>query len=212
MRGMGEIRAVLFDYGLVLSGPPRAEAWEAMKGLLGTDEERFHAAYWAHRHAYDRGELCGSAYWDAVAGNLGRSLTEAQRDALKEADTELWTVPNKAMIAWAGALQDAGVRTGILSNIGDAMEEGVLARCAWLQRFDHLTFSHRLLLAKPEAAIYAQAAKGLETVPEHILFVDDREDNIAAARAAGMVGVQYVSHEAFVGEMTRLGLGGLLRP
>jgi FMN phosphatase YigB (HAD superfamily) len=41
--------------------------------------------------------------------------------------------------------------------------------------------------------------------------VDDREENIVAARAAGMVAVQYLGHAGFVEEMERIGLGWLLR-
>ena len=63
----------------------------------------------------------------------------------------------------------------------------ILARCGWLSNFAHHTFSHRLGIAKPEAAIYAHAAQGLATAPEHVLFIDDREDNIQAARQAGLI-------------------------
>lgn len=191
------IHAVLFDYGLVLTGPPHAPAWERMKQLLTSDESAFHAAYWRPRHDYDRGALQGEAYWRTVAAELGRDLTGPQLATLIQADTELWTQPNEAMIRWAAALQAAGVRTGILSNLGDAMEVGVRAHCPWLEQFDHLTFSHALGIAKPDPAIYRHAAEGLGTRPEHILFIDDRDDNIAAARAAGMQAIQYTNHEAF---------------
>jgi len=42
------------------------------------------------------------------------------------------------------------------------------------------------------------------------LFVDDREENILAARAVGMVAVQYLGHSGFVEEMQRIGLSDLL--
>jgi putative hydrolase of the HAD superfamily len=38
---MATIKAVLFDYGRVLSGPPDPAAREEMKQILGVDEERF---------------------------------------------------------------------------------------------------------------------------------------------------------------------------
>ena len=44
--------------------------------------------------------------------------------SLNESDIALWTQPNHEMISWAAALQRAGYKTGILSNIGDAMEAG----------------------------------------------------------------------------------------
>jgi putative hydrolase of the HAD superfamily len=191
------IRAVLFDYGMVLSGPPDPAAWLEMKRILDVDGIPFDELYWKHRDDYDRGILTGVAYWEHVARDLGRELSAAQLDELLAADTRLWSQPNDPMIEWAASLQRAGIKTGILSNLGDAMEAGILARFPWLAEFTHRTFSHRLGMAKPDAAIYRRAADGLETPVAEILFVDDREENIAAAKAAGMQGIRYVSHEQF---------------
>ncbi len=204
------VRAVLFDYGLVLSGPPSAAAWSRMKLEVHAEEQPFSEAYWRWRHAYDRGDLTGDGYWDRVAADLGRSLNAAQRNTLKQADTDLWTEPNEPMIAWAAELKRAGILTGILSNIGDAMEEGVRSRCEWLGGFDHHTFSHRLRLAKPDLEIYRHAAKGLGVAPAEILFVDDRADNVRAAQAAGMQAIQYIDHELFRAALQAQGLADLL--
>ena len=204
------IRGVLFDYGLVLSGPPRKPAWEQLKSLLSPSgkilaEDTLHAAYWRPRHDYDRGALNGTTYWAAVAAALGQSSALPQRlTALQEADVDMWTEPNHEMIAWAAALQARGLRTAILSNLGDDMERGVRERCAWLGGFDHLTFSHALGTAKPDPAIYRHAAKGMGLPAGEILFVDDREDNIAAAHAFGMQAVRYTDHDEFVAELKRL--------
>lgn len=178
---------------------------------LRSTEEPFHAAYWRWRHDYDCGALNGERYWQKVAAELGsETLSPATLDALIEADTDLWTQPNPPMIAWAAALQAAGVRTGILSNLGDAMEFGVLDRCPWMHRFDHLTFSHRLRTAKPEAAIYRHAAAGLGVDPAQVLFIDDREENIEGARRAGMQVIRYTDHESFEQAMHAAALDYLL--
>jgi putative hydrolase of the HAD superfamily len=204
------IRAVLFDFGQVLSGPPDPAVWVRLHTILHADEPSFCAAYWAHRHDYDRGTLNAVTYWQAVARDLGQTLTTDQQQQLIAADVALWTQPNQAMIDFATGLQRRGIRTGILSNIGDAMEAGILAHFPFLQQFDHHTFSHRLKIAKPEAAIYAYAAAGLGTAPAKILFLDDREENILAARAAGMIAIRYSSHAAFLKELRALGLDDLL--
>jgi putative hydrolase of the HAD superfamily len=207
---MRPITAVLFDYGLVLTGPPDPAAWARMKLLLHAEESPFHAAYWAHRHAYDRGDLTGRAYWAHVAADLHRNPTPAGLDALIAADTALWTQPNQPMIDFAASLQRAGYKTGILSNIGNEMETGVRDCCPWLAAFTHLTFSHNLRLAKPDPAIYLHAATGLATPTSEILFIDDREDNIAAARTAGMATILYTTHPAFLETMRTHGFAPLL--
>ena len=207
---MTPITAVLFDYGMVLSGPPLPAAWERMKAITGLDEPSFHAGYWAYRHAYDRGTHTGREYWRLAAGQSGVALDDEQIDALISADNDLWTQPNPPMIEWAHRLQDAGIKTGILSNLGDEMHAGVVGRFDWFDRFHHCTFSYLLKIAKPEVEIYRYAAEGLKTRPEAILFIDDREENIAGAREAGLEGVRYTTHEAFEQEMMERGFGYLL--
>ena len=49
------IEAVLFDYGMVLSGPADPVAWNVMLEQTGLEDAPFKEAYWAPRHAYDRG-------------------------------------------------------------------------------------------------------------------------------------------------------------
>ena len=100
-----------------------------LRAVSGLDEERLHAAYWKFRHDYDRGTLTGRAYWDAVAADAGVRFDDAQRAALMAADIDVWTPLNPPMVEWAGRLQRAGVRTGILSNIGDAIGEGWWRGC-----------------------------------------------------------------------------------
>jgi putative hydrolase of the HAD superfamily len=192
------VEAVLFDYGLVLTGPPDPGAWEEMRAIFGVEEPALHAAYWQHRHDYDRGALDAQGYWEAVARDLHRRMMEPQLGLLLQADTTLWTQPNQPMIDWAAALQAAGVRTGILSNLGDAMEAGVLRTCPWMNGFAHHTFSHRLRMAKPESAVYRHAAQGLGVLSAAVLFIDDRAENIRGAQEAGMQAIQYLDHAQFL--------------
>ena len=209
---METIKAVLFDYGMVLSGPPDPAAREEMKRILEVDDAKFHEIYWKHRDDYDRGTLKSVAYWEQVAHDLHRTLDAKKLSALIAADSALWTRPNQTMIDWAAALQQAGVKTGVLSNIGDAMEAGIVARFPWIGDFTHRTFSHRLGMAKPDRAIYLHAAEGLGVSPEKILFIDDREENIAAARAVGMHAIQYIDHTDFQQQMQAAEFGGIIAP
>lgn len=204
------VRTVLFDYGLVLTGPPDPGSWAAIRDLSGLSEEVLHEAYWYSRHDYDRGTLNGSAYWNAVAERSSTKFSEPQIAELKKLDVDLWTVPNQPMIAWAQRLQRADVRTGILSNIGDAMSDGITRKLAWLADFSHCTWSHALFLAKPEPEIYRRTAELLGTPPQHILFIDDRIENIETAKAIGMHAIRYTTQQEFEREMHDCGYGTLL--
>jgi putative hydrolase of the HAD superfamily len=206
------IDTVLFDYGQVLSGPPDPAAWARMIAITGLDEAPLHDAYWHFRHDYDRAALTGHTYWQAVADRAGITLDNAKLAALLAVDIDLWTSLNPPMVEWAGRLQRAGIRTGILSNIGDSIAQGIVAKLPWLSAFDHCTWSYALHMAKPEPAIYLKTAEALNAAPANILFLDDREDNIAAAAALGFQTIlyKYADHPAFEREMRQRGLDRLL--
>ena len=208
---MAEIKAVLFDYGMVLSGPPDPAAWDRMRTLSGLSEEQFHRGYWTHRLAYDRGDLSAEFFWNQAAAPTHAILTPDQLTALIAADVDYWSTINPPMLAWARNLQHAGIPTGILSNMPGPMETGLRARHRWIDNFTHHTWSHSVNLAKPEPAIYLHAAEGLHTPPANILFIDDRTENIEAAIAVGMHAILYTTHIAFEHEMRTRGLDSLLQ-
>ena len=209
---MQEIKAVLFDFGMVLSGPPSVSAWAEMRQVSGLDEQTLQREYWAHRDDYDRGTVGSVDYWHRVAAGAQVSFSEQTIAKLTALDVALWTEMNEPMVAWVQALHRAGVRTGILSNIGDAMAQGICEKFDWIGDFHHAVWSHALKMRKPEPAIYLAAAEGLGVPVEQILFIDDRAENIEAAEKFGMQGVVYAGHDAFTEQMRTRGYGHLLQP
>lgn len=184
-----------------------------MKKVLGMDELDFQEGYWQYRHAYDRGDLNAVPYWNQIAADNHVSLSEAALEELIAADVAMWSQLNQPMVQWLWRLQQAGVKTGLLSNIGDAMSRGLRARFDWMAKFHYALYSHEHNLAKPEHAIYRKAAEGLGCEPEGILFVDDKPENIQAAREVGMRAILYDlnDHAAFERTLASEGLGDLLQ-
>ncbi len=208
------IKAVLFDFGMVLSAPPNGDALQRLLAITGLDEATFQKHYWAHRHDYDRDTLNSNTYWQTVADGAGFTLDANTHAELKAADIRMWTDLNQPMVDWAERLMAAGYRTGILSNIGDGMSPWLVENFRWLDGFHHKLWSWELKLAKPELAIYEHAVAGLECEPGEVLFIDDKAENIAAAREAGLQAILYLGHEpgghaAFLREMDEAGLGYL---
>jgi putative hydrolase of the HAD superfamily len=206
------IRAVLFDFGLVLSGPPDPIARRRMETILNTTHADLQAAYWRRRDDYDLGVLTGVGFWRTVGAELAHPPTDDELAQLLQADVDLWTQPNQPIIDWAAALQRAGISTGILSNMGDAMETGIIARFPWIGGFAHCTFSHRLGIAKPDERIYRHAISGIGKSAAETLFIDDRIENIEAARAVGLHAIEYSSHEDFLRALRDANFTGLPLP
>ena len=154
-------RAVIFDFGRVLSMHPDVDAHTALVTTAGVPDEVFEEHYWAHRHAYDAGTLNGQTYWQNVAQGAGFELTSERLAAFHYHDALMWANLNSSMLEWAFALQKAGVKTAILSNMGDVNLAYMREHFDWLSGFTYLTWSCELLTAKPDPAIYQHTLENL---------------------------------------------------
>jgi putative hydrolase of the HAD superfamily len=203
-------RAVIFDFGRVLSMQPDVDSHTALVETAGVPDEVFEQHYWAHRHAYDAGTLNGRTYWQNVAKGAGFELTSERLAAFHYHDSLMWANLNDTMLEWAFALQRAGIKTAILSNMGDVNLAYMRENFDWLAGFTHLTWSCELLTAKPDPAIYTHTLEKLGVSAHEAIFVDDIPANIAAAQALGIDGIQFTSVEQLRRDLEARGLSGKL--
>ena len=111
------LRAVILDYGMVLSAPADPDAHHELIQTLGAPAEDFEREYWAYRHAYDSGEFDGAGYWHRCAQGAGVAVTDEQIRKLIAIDIRMWSILNPTMFDWAVTIGKSGFKTGILSNI-----------------------------------------------------------------------------------------------
>jgi putative hydrolase of the HAD superfamily len=204
------LRAVVFDYGIVLTGPPDSKAHAALLRITGLPLERFESLYWADRQAYDEGKLTGITYWQEFLREAGLPEDPKMIEELNHWDARLWTVQNPVMVAWQLQLKQHGLRTAILSNIGDRVLASVQREFDWIHRFDVQIWSYQLGMAKPNPAIYRHALTKLGTQPEETLFIDDKRINVEAARALGIQTIEFASVERLRADLIAAGLDRVL--
>lgn len=200
------LRAVIFDFGMVLTGTPNQEAHDAMVRLTGLPVERFESLYWADRHAYDEGKLSGITFWQKFFQDAQLDLGDGKVEELNRLDARMWTTQNPAMVAWQLRLKQHGIRTAILSNMGDSVLESIQREFKWLEQFDALVWSYQLRIAKPDPQIYLHTLEKLGTRPEETLFLDDKKVNVDAAIALGMKSLEFSTIERLRADLIATGL------
>lgn len=183
---------ILFDYGNVLSLPQPADEVAGMARAAGADPEAFRREYWAHRREFDRGTLGPAAYWEKAAG---RPLSPAEVGRLVAMDVASWAHPDEGSLAILRELLEQGRDVALLSNAPECFADA-LDELPWIAAIPHRFYSARLGLAKPDRRIYEHVAAELGGDPADMLFIDDREDNVEGARAAGMRAVRYTGATA----------------
>jgi putative hydrolase of the HAD superfamily len=185
------LRAVVFDFGMVLTSDPDPVAHALLIRMSGLSPHQFEQLYWTDRHAYDEGKLTGLDFWWKFSVAAGLKANPALIEELNLWDARMWTTQNPVMLDWQQKLRERGLRTAILSNMGDSVLENVKREFSWLSGFDVLVWSYQLGIAKPDPAIYRFTLEKLGTRPEETLFLDDKPVNVNAAVALGMRGLVF---------------------
>jgi|ERR1051326_3622873 putative hydrolase of the HAD superfamily len=206
------LRAVLFDYGMVLSRPACPVAHQELISLFGMDAAIFERFYWANRHDYDAGRFDGESYWHKVASDAGTVLTPPTVAKLIQSDVRMWSDTDASMLAWARSVGSDGIRTGILSNMCAELLVVLEKTRSWFHEFRYSTWSCRVGAAKPEPAIYQAALAKLEVQPDQVLFLDDKLENIRAAEEFGIRGIVFENLSRLRTDLETLGLAKFLPP
>ena len=188
-----KITTVIFDFGYVLSLPPQPSDYQRLAALAGIDGKPLEEIYWGKRTDYDQGTIDGPVYWQRIAEAAGRELTPAQIDSLIANDIAIWMRANPVMMEWVRALKRDGLKIAVLSNMPIEISTYMRQYAPWFRDFDYVCFSAEVQLAKPEAAIFQACLRAVRSRPEECLFIDDRAENVEAARALGIHALKFVS-------------------
>jgi 2-haloacid dehalogenase len=106
------------------------------------------------------------------------------------------TGPVPGTHALVEALDEAGVPLFAITNFSAEFWRPFREREARLfDRFRDVLVSGEVKLLKPDPAIYDLAIARFGIAPGEALFVDDKESNVAAARAAGLRGHHFTTAE-----------------
>jgi putative hydrolase of the HAD superfamily len=203
--GWKNVKAVIFDYGEVLSQRPTAHENTRLASFFNLRADQLPGLWERNRGAYDRGDLAPAVYWSMLAKDAGVELNPDQLDAIHEIDMAMWSNINSSMIDWLGQLRLSGMKVGLLSNMHPEMVTHCRKKFSWLKNFDFVTFSAEVRLIKPDPAIYEHTLRGLGVTASEALFLDDREVNVRAAHALGINALRFESTEQLRRE---LGLAG----
>lgn len=184
------IKNVIFDYGNVLVDWNPAYLFLP---VFGGDEEkcRFFTDNVCNREWFtrmDRGEsmdVCVAElqatypqYADAVAMFRDRWFEMCHGD-----------IPG--MVEIIRDLKDKGVGVYGLTNWPADTFTEARRRFKTLASIDNYVVSSSVKLAKPDPAIYRLLLSKYHLKPEECVFIDDRKDNVDAAKALGMSGIVY---------------------
>jgi epoxide hydrolase-like predicted phosphatase len=194
------IKAVLFDYGGVLTEAGKADGIAQLLGRLYDVDPKSVEAKDLHYQLL-RSEIDEGQYFDVLNKRYGKQVSA--QDWLLEAEREGFFKRCQPVYDVAAALRRAGIRTGILSNIY-AMSAKALREQGIYNGFDPVVLSHEERLAKPEPEFFEAALKKLGVPGNEVLFIDDQERFRPVAESLGMRFIVSVSPRQVVQDVKDL--------
>jgi putative hydrolase of the HAD superfamily len=188
---------VIIDWGGVMTNPlvETVTAWLEADGIDRASYRTVMRAWVAQAYdashdtnpirALERGECTEAEFERLLAEQLIRSDGGVvQPDGLL-AKMFAASVFDEVMHDLMRAARRAGLHTALLSNSwGD-----IYPRHLFPELFDAVVISAEVGMRKPEQRIFLLAAELLGLEPAECVFIDDIAENVAAAQAAGLVGV-----------------------
>jgi putative hydrolase of the HAD superfamily len=198
------IRHVMFDADGVLQDCPG--------GWVAAAEPHFGARameFLQHSYETQLPTLAGDGdHLELLAALLTEyGVTAPAADVFR--DVWLRIEPAVATLALAAALRERGYGVHLGTNQERYRAAHMREVLGYDALFDVSCYSWELGAAKPDPAFFAAAARRIGAAPAAILFIDDTEPNVTAARAAGLAAEQWClddGHDALLGLLARHGV------
>ena len=193
---------MVFDIGGVLEINPRTGWPMRWAARLGLAPEAF-------------GIRLNEIWGPGMTGQTTLEAIEARTaDAFGLSAADLAALMNDAWAEYVGTLNRelaeyfAGlrprVRTGILSNSFVGAREREQALYGFEEMCDVIVYSHEAGWLKPDPRIYAAVCAGLDCSPQDAVLLDDLEENVEGARAAGMEAVLFLDTAQAIADLEAL--------
>ena len=202
--GEARVDAVVFDLGNVLI--PFNPRWLFRKLLRDEASiDRFFAE--TDFDAWNTAMDAGRCFADGIAAHSRRF---PHYRPLFEAFFERWpeTVgePIAESVEVLRALQQSGIRTYALTNFSAETYPLAAARFPFLADFDGAVVSGDEGVVKPDPAIYRRLIERYAIVPQRAVFIDDKLENVDAARRLGFHGIHFTDLALVCPALRALGL------
>lgn len=200
-----EIKAVVFDFGGVMTTSTMPQRVIELAKEKGVDWEVFRRGFEAHRLDYDAGRITLGEMYDLIWGDAGLSVDAETTAAFMEADYRSWCYRNERTLAWMKALKTRGFGIGILTNMAPkfAREHFESVFADFIAVADAMVISGDEGIVKPQREIYDLLRSRIGLPAESLLFVDDVERNVAGARAAGWRALRFETNDQVEADFER---------
>lgn len=176
------VEAILFDLGGVLMDFGGLQRLAKLSGQENGPalRSKWVTSKWVQ--AFERGRCDAEAFGAGVVRDWGLDLTPEEFVD----DFSRWSAgPFEGSVELLQSLHGS-IPMGCLSNTNPVHWKRHLDHWGLVEYFDWIFVSHELGMMKPDSEIFRQAVRAIGTSADRILFLDDSNDHVLAARELGI--------------------------
>ena len=198
-----EVSAVVFDFGGVIAQADTANMSNfLMNSFQINKDELSQALRTMQGFVADGGSE--KQYWEAYALIKGVVLPEDWCEQFgKVINESITAIPGT--IAIVKALQDQGYQTAMLSDITQ-YQAAIVRKMGYYDLFQPVLLSYAIGVKKPSPEAFKILLNELQLPASRVLFIDDRIENVEAARKLGIDAIQFLSPEQLQEEIEMRGI------
>lgn len=196
------IKNIVFDVGRVLVTFNPEEYLKKLgydeRTRQKIEEAMFKNPLWNEQ---DRGVLSDEELLSKFVANAPE-YEEQIKEAFEKIAAIIELLPHT--MEWVKGLKAKGYQLYVLSNYGEYTYEQTKHKLEFLSYMDGSIFSFQYKVIKPEREIYELLLNKFELKAEESVFIDDRLENVEAAKALGFSGIQFQSYEQAEKELEKM--------
>jgi len=200
-----QIKALGFDLGGVVLASEQEKFYGYAAVALGVPVDNMKSSVWKFQPELERGNIQIEQFWQNVTADLGVAYD-------LQLDVPLWrshyvedSIINSQVLKWCDDFRKRGYRVGLLSNTHEEHIQLNQNRGIF-EHFDTCLFSSRIHTRKPETEAYQALWQALGVEQQQLVFVDDRPENVAAAKTLGIQAIEYTNNQELFDNFKQLGV------
>lgn len=196
-------KIIVFDFGSVIAKTDKQQMIHFISKSFNISQEEAQELFQKLKEHTNQ-EKEEEEFWNTYAREKNIFLPV---DWLKKLDEErffaLQEIPG--MVHLVKDLQRQGYQTALLSNVRES-QAAIKRKLGYYNLFDPVLFSYEIGIKKPDPEVYKLLLSKLQALPQSVLFIDNNQRNVDAAKELGIDGIVFIDSGQLIQELKKRGI------
>jgi epoxide hydrolase-like predicted phosphatase len=197
-----DVQVVVFDFGGVVAKVNTSQLKNFFTSTVNISDSELSDAFREMQVYVSQGGT-ESDFWEQYAITHEKNLPLGWFDQFDNIFREAFEeIPETIQII--KELQAQGYKTTLLSDMTEHQAK-IICQMGYFDLFHPLFLSYQTGVKKPDPEAFKILLKGLNLPPTHLIFIDDRNENVEAAKKEGIDAIQFSNPEQLKEELKKRG-------